>query len=322
MAGESGRGRHWRATSGSGARSLPRRTALLGLAGLIASAVGLQVAGPTAVDGSEQAAQDAGPPATSAPEQGSPRATPGGALSIFQEAVRFRDVRPVVVVAAGSSTTEGFNSTSPAASYVHLLAGSLQAAYPLSNGEPSPATVRAGHVTPPLSRPGVRMVNFGVGGTRAENYLSAGDRRKIAALRTSMVLHMVGANDYARGTTPAAYEKHLRTQLDGLRRLATVPCVHVLIHSYTRRDPAAVAGHVAPAAAYGTVLRELAAASPQDTVFIDLSAEYADVGVPGLDPFGLLDTDQMHQTDAGHAFMAEALQRRLGIPRIRQTAAV
>jgi lysophospholipase L1-like esterase len=330
MTGEDGRQGHRRTMPGNIPPRIPRRAALVGLAAVLASAGGLQAAGlfsarPAAVDGSVLAAQGPGVGGAAAPvpaAAGTPAPVDADPLSIFREAVRHRDSRPVVVVAAGSSTTAGANATTPEASYVHLLARFLQAAYPLSDGAPSPATVRDGSITPPVSRPGIRMVNFGVSGTRAETYLSAGDRRKIADLQTSMVLHMVGANDYAGGTTPAAYRAHLGAQLEALRAAASAPCAHVLIQSYTRRDRAAARGHVAPAAAFGRVMRDLAAASPQDTVFVDLSAEYADVGVPGPDPFDLLDTDEVHQTDAGHAFMAEALRRRLGIPRVRQTAAV
>lgn len=292
-------------------RPRSRRWVLAVMAGLVPAALGLVHTDASSRGGTRFAAAGDGPAVPASAE----------ALSILAAAVRHRDTQPVVIATAGSSTTAGANATRRDRSYVHLLARRLQDVFPLSDGRRSPGTVKATEVRLPLGRPGIQIVNFGTGGTRSEDYLDRGDWQRIADMKTSMVLHMIGANDYSSGVTPATYRANLHVQLQGLRERATAPCVHVLVQSYRRADRHARAGHVAPAEAFREVLRSLAAESPQDTVFVDLSAAYEEVGVPGPDPLGLMHRDRIHQTDAGHAFMADLLCDRLGIPSAREVVA-
>ena len=241
-------------------------------------------------------------------------------LAKFRAGLSLRDTQPVAIVFAGSSTTAGSSATATTKRYANILMKHVQDAYPLATGYLSPATVMSSTVTPPLTEPGAQGLNTAFGGARSNDYLSAAGRTKIAALTARMVIHMIGSNDYANGVTPAAYKTNLAAQLADLRAKQTVPCVHVLVHSYTRGDAAAVAGHVAEDSEFRQVLIELAAAAPSDTFFIDVSEEFASIGIPGADPLGFLDPDLIHMNDKGHAFMADLLRDKLSIPLVRALA--
>lgn len=230
-----------------------------------------------------------------------------------------RDSGPRVLIFCGSSTTAGSNATAPERRYVNVLAALLQDRFPLRTGTPSPATVdlatayaSAGSLTA-----GVQAVNAGVPGTVATSYLDATTRGQIVALQPAAIVHMIGSNDYSGNINPATYKTNVAAQLAALETAGLWPsCVHVLVHAYQRTNPATT---TYPWSQYGQALREIAEAAG-NVAFIDLSAIYRNAGYPGSDPMNLADTDNVHQTDAGHAFMADLLYDLL-LPDLRDQAA-
>lgn len=104
---------------------------------------------------------------------------------------------------------------------------------------------------------------------------------------------------------PERYRAQLREQIARLQPATSPDCVHLLVHSYARYDEFTP---VAPWAAYGEVLSEIAS-ERADTAAVDISAIYASVGVPGDDRYEFMTDDRVHQTDAGHAFMAKVMAR-------------
>jgi lysophospholipase L1-like esterase len=229
----------------------------------------------------------------------------GVAGARLRAALASRNAGPRVLVFAGSSTTFGNNATTSARRYVNMFTATLQARYPLYSGSsPATVTLSAAVATPPSSA-GVQAVNAGVVGTDASNYLNSTTRGQIAALNPVAIIHMVGSNDYSAGTSAATYKTTVQTQIAGLRALLTGPCVHILAQSYQRLD---VDTPTVVWSAYGAALAEIANEDAHgDVVYVDISLPYIQSGIPGADPLDLIDTDGIHQRDAGHAVMADAL---------------
>ena len=235
----------------------------------------------------------------------------GGALNILYRALAARNETTCRIVALGSSTTQGYNATNQEG-YVHMLARKIQTAYPSSTGTEIPVGTLAGGFAP-VTAPGVQVVNFGSGGSTSANYLDTGTSNytnNIAALQPSMVIHMIGSNDWNTDVPPAAYKTNVTAAIDAINAVLTVPCVHVLIHQHSRYQATAPAY---PFTAYRDALREIALANPQTVVHIDMGPDFARLGVPTPDDFALLDTDLIHLTDRGHSFLAEALRVRLDL---------
>ena len=93
---------------------------------------------------------------------------------------------------------------------------------------------------------------------------------------------MIGSNDFALQSDLTNYKSQVQDSIAALDALLPGPCVHLLLHSFQR------AGHTTDPlswAAYGRVLREIAAASPGKVGFIDLSGAYAMSGIPLADPW-------------------------------------
>jgi len=234
-------------------------------------------------------------------------------LGILFAGLALRGTAACNIVFAGSSTTEGSNASDADHRYVNVLTAMIQAAYPSGLGtEAAVVTSNTATFGTISTSAGVHAYNAGEGGTTAATYLTATERTSIAALNPRMVIHMVGGNDWAEGaTTPAQYKANLLAVLTDLKAKITGPCVHVLIQPYQRID---VTSPVYPWAAFGQAQAEIAAADPDHVVYIDLSNTYRLVGVPGSDPLNIIDTDNVHQNNAGHALMADLIRAALGIP--------
>lgn len=235
-------------------------------------------------------------------------------LDILRARLAKVTTEPVRIAFTGSSTTAGSNATAPEMRYVDRLVATIQGAYPAAGGAESSVIASTSADFGTLSTAvGVHGYNAGEGGTSSSNYLTATERTKIAALSPAMVMHMVFANDYRLGVPVATAKANLIAVLDDLRSKLTAPCAQVLVNSYPRFDSAAESGKVAPWSEYGKAMREVAAMYA-DAVYIDLAPAYVLVGIPGVDPLNLIDTDDIHQTDQGHAFMADLLRTSLSIP--------
>lgn len=236
------------------------------------------------------------------------------ALGTLHAALAARDSGPVVVAATGSSTTVGSFASTTAKNYVSLIGTALQAAYPLDNGATSPATVSlATAVAVPPSAPGVQMINAGVTGTDADTYLTSTTRAQLAALNPRAIIHMIGSNDFAASHTLSAYRASVAGQIAALKATITVPCVHILVHTYHRLD---VLTTRAPYwSDFAAQLQAIAAADPDNVAYIDASAAFHFAGVPGTDPLDLVQADLIHATDRGYTLLADRILDALQVAR-------
>lgn len=207
----------------------------------------------------------------------------------------------LAVVFAGSSTT------AEAPGYVARLTALLQDVYPV-DAKSAPSWSTTATFTN-RSEPGVHAYSAGEGGAVALDYLTDDECDRIAALSPGMLLHMVGANDYWRSVPPATYKAQVLARLAYLDSVMTAPCQHVLVQTYPRAGNPGETRYLYPWDEYGQALDEIAATRP-DTVLVDLTAQYAAVGVDAgtrLDPLVLIREDGTHQTPAGYRFMADLL---------------
>lgn len=237
------------------------------------------------------------------------------ALGIFRAGLIVRGISPCRLVFTGSSTTEGVAASTELKRYVNLLVAQIQAAYPSGTGAERPVIASDSATWGTLSSAGgVHGYNAGQGGTTSADYLTPTERTRIAAIAPRMVMHMVGANDYRLGIPVPTFKANLAASIAAIQSAMTTPCVHVLVKTYPRYDAATISTRVAPWEDYGKAMVEIAVADPTRVAFIDISEPYALVGVPGADPLDLITSDDVHQNDAGHAFMADLLRDGLKIP--------
>ena len=232
------------------------------------------------------------------------------ALAILFGGLATRTSSPCRLAFVGSSTTAGVNATAPVNRYVNQLVAAFQQLYPSGLGTETTVvdstSADFGTLTTAL---GVHGYNAGEGGTTAATYLTSSEITKVAALNPRAVFHMVGSNDFANGVDPVAYKASLLSVVNSLKSSIAGPCVQVLVQPYERYDSTT---HPYPWASYGQAMAEVAAANPF-LFYLDLSAGYAALGVPGADPLGLMTADKIHQNNYGHAYMADSILRGLGL---------
>ncbi|WP_120338140.1 SGNH/GDSL hydrolase family protein [Cryobacterium soli] len=234
-------------------------------------------------------------------------------LGIMHAAFALRNDRPVVVAGAGSSTMAGYVASNAASQWFNILAATIQAAYPLVTRETQPPTrTLAEAVAVPPSSNGIQFVNAGLPGTFATNYLTSTTGGQLAALNPNVVMHMIGANDWAADVPVSTYKAAILARIAQLDADSNSPILHILLHSYARFDPSADGPLTWEV--YGQALAEIAASKPANVVSFDLSPWYVKVGVPSSDPFNLVSSDDLHQSNSGHAFMAEIMRTLLGVP--------
>lgn len=227
---------------------------------------------------------------------------PHGPVATFRSARAQARTRPVGVVFAGSSSTQGTGASTAANRYVNRLVAMLQAANP-NGGAESTVAASASATFTKKTTPGIHGYNLGQGGATAANFFTEEERTAVAALAPDAVFIMIGSNDSAYNMAPSTtYRNNLTTVLNDLR--SKIPGVMLfLLHSYERMD----GPFTFPWAAYRTVLEEIAAASPSDTYAIDASGPFIAQGVPGADPNDLIGTDNIHPTNAGHLLLAQTI---------------
>lgn len=238
---------------------------------------------------------------------------PGAIGRLFARLARSTS-SPVAVAFAGSSTTQGLNATTVENRFVDRLVKMMQAAYPSPSGaETIVQASRSAEWAQVYSAAGVHGYNAGDGGKTSADYITTAEATRIGSVNPAMVMHMIGSNDLANGITPGAYRANIETALDRIQASSSGAVLHILVHSYERFDSLATN----PAhgwSEYGAKLREIAASRPESVVFLDLDRYYKTNGVPGADPLDLIDTDSIHQTNAGHAFMASLIGRLITLP--------
>jgi GDSL-like Lipase/Acylhydrolase family len=287
-----------------------RRTFLRAAAGTTVAAIPLglqQVAtAPAAISGSESMAE----PLYAAPS----------AVGFVQAMFAMRDDMPVTWVLTGSSTTWGHGATVNAKRYVDRLHARLQVSHPMAAGTaPGVRTLAEAVAALGVPEPGIQLVNAGVRGTTAFNYLTATTRGQIASLAPRVISHMIGSNDFAAQKDLATYQTRVQESIVALDALLPGPCVHLLLHSFER------GGHSSDPlswAAYGRALQRIAVGSRGKVGFIDMSAAYAMSGVPVADPLGLVTSDLIHQSDRGHALASDVIHATVTAPVVSPASVV
>lgn len=232
------------------------------------------------------------------------------ALAKLRAALATRNVAPVPIVFSGSSTTEGVGASQPSARYVNVLTEALHAAYPMSNGSTPFGVRNAQNITNalPLTH-GIQVFNVGIGGASTTTYIDDYRRSRIVQLAPRAMFHMVGSNDNWSNKPAAAYKADLEAVLAYFKQNIITPCVHILIHQHLRWDRTSTVAW----SEYGEAMRQIAEADPTNVAFIDVSKDFETVGVPNADPLDLVGVDNIHLTDAGHAFMADLILQKLGV---------
>jgi lysophospholipase L1-like esterase len=241
---------------------------------------------------------------------GSSSSTTYPSLGKIRAGLAARNTFPFRIVFAGSSTTAGSNATTTANRYVNRLVTMLQAAYPASGGSETTVVNSTTATLGTLSTAGgVHGYNVGESSTTSANYLDATERTNVGNANPRVVVHMIGANDYGANTDPATVKANVLTVVNDLKSKIAGPCVQVIVHSYARPD---VTSPTYAWSMYGAALKQIADADPDNVAFLDISEPYRVSGIAGTDALNLIDTDLLHQTDDGHALMADLIWAALG----------
>jgi lysophospholipase L1-like esterase len=208
-----------------------------------------------------------------------------------------RDVAPAIVHVCGDSFSSNLSAS---LGWATKLSTTLQTMFPKITGT-SPAittdltTARGSRGT------GVQIVNSAVSGTTSANFINSTTRPQIAALQPCLYVWMIGENDPANGITPAVHKSNLLSEISYQKTNNPRPHAFLLVFPYQRPSYAGAS----PWADYGLAEAEIAAADPTNVLFLDASALFAQAGVPGADPNGLVDTDNFHPSSSGMTLFAD-----------------
>lgn len=198
---------------------------------------------------------------------------------------------PYRVAFAGSSTTQGWGQPQYE-SYVHIFLTRLLR-HVMDANATKMVVQNSGTVTRPSAK-GFHFLNIGLGGTTSANYINSTRRSMINTYAPRLIIHMIGANDYAEQMPIATYKQNLRNQLQDQTMK------HVLVHTYRRQDRADTG---ITWAMYGQALKEVAAEFP-NTYFVDAGALWEQRR--GSKTYWL-QSDRIHTTWAGAQELSEAL---------------
>jgi acyl-CoA thioesterase-1 len=190
--------------------------------------------------------------------------------------------KPVTILAAGSSSTQGVGASNPAMSYPSRLAGELQKHFPAA-----PITI----------------VNHGRRGLDASEELAGLDRDQLA-LGPDLVIWQVGTNALLRGQDPAA-EDHLITQgVDAIKRQGGADIV-LMDLQYAPR--------VLARPNWAEMERVIAAVSRRERVGyfrrFEMMRQWAETGAMAAS--ALTGPDGLHMTDTSYGCLAEQLAQAL-----------
>jgi lysophospholipase L1-like esterase len=241
------------------------------------------------------------------------------ALGKMRAGLAARNTFPFRIVFAGSSTTAGSNATTTANRYVNRLVAMMQSAYPaLSGSETTVVNSTTATLGTLSSAGGVHGYNVGESSTTSATYLDATERTNVGNANPRVIVHMIGANDYGNNLAPATFKTNVLTVVNDLKSKTAGPCVQILVHTYARPD---VTAPTYAWSLYGAQLKQIADADPDNVAFIDISEVYRVSDISGTDPLNLIDTDLLHQTDQGHALMADLIWQGFGMQPLAASAA-
>lgn len=199
--------------------------------------------------------------------------------------------RPVVIVALGSSSTEGAGASAPDRAYPARLAQALAGTWP---------------------GVAVSVLNRGKGGQDADTMLARLDTDVLAAAPT-LVIWQLGANAALRAMNPTEFGTLLD---DGVRRIRARGADVVLMDNQVAPSIVAQPGFEV----YGNILAQEAAR--RHVALYSRTALMREWG--GTDPDGgaMIGPDGLHHSDRGYACVAAALRDSIVASVLVQTPAV
>ncbi len=159
---------------------------------------------------------------------------------------------------------------------------------------------------------GLRVYNSGRGSTVATFWATSAQSlfQRLAQLRPGLVGIMLQSNDYATGVDPATYQAALVSLIGRIKDTVTPTPSILLIGTYLRLD---VATPAYPYSQYEAAMVAIAAADPSNVEYINISSPYPTTQALN-NATGIIDTDNVHQTDSGHSMMADLLVASLTAP--------
>lgn len=227
---------------------------------------------------------------------------------VWQDKIDFRLERaatqPYRIMFLGSSTTQGY-LINPNEGYVNNMLAAFMTAQPMVNSSSLVHQNTGSSVTP--SQPGFHFLNAGLGGTTSANYYGT-DRATLAnGFKPTLVLHMIGSNDYHQQMPITTYKNNLNSVITDIDSKVggSQNVQHVLIQSYRRTDRADTG---ITWAQYGQAQSEVAA-SRSNTTYIDT--------MPMFNAYGWSDknlmADKIHTTVPGYELLARFVAQGMGL---------
>ncbi|MCK9896978.1 GDSL-type esterase/lipase family protein [Frankia sp. AgB32] len=134
---------------------------------------------------------------------------------------------------------------------------------------------------------------------------------RIAQLAAGLVILMTGSNEYQSGVSPTAFATALTTLIGNIRATVNPVPSMLLVGTYRRLDVTAPAY---PWASYLQAMRDMAADDPANLAYVDISGVYPTS--QSVDLYDLIGSDSVHQTDRGHAMMADLIHTAMRSPRL------
>ena len=204
----------------------------------------------------------------------------------------------------GSSTTQGY-LIEKNEGYVNNMLGAFLTAQPMVEASQL-VHQNSGSISTPTAA-GFHFLNAGLGGTTSANYYGTARGTLVSGFKPTLVLHMIGSNDYQHQMLISTYEANLNSVLDDIdsRVGGSQNVQHVLIQSYRRADRADTG---ITWAQYGQAQSRVAAGR-SNTVYIDTMPRFNDYGWSDKD----LMPDRIHTTVAGYQLLARFISQELGL---------
>lgn len=155
---------------------------------------------------------------------------------------------------------------------------------------------------------GVQVWNSGRAGARAGDFGSFFIWQRLERLAPSLAIMIFGANDFGGQVPIATYKTELQNRVNTMKAWAKVPSI-LMVATYKRLDQAN------PAITwdqYRQATREVAEANPGVCAFRDITDLWP--ASQAADVFDVIDTDDVHMTDAGHKLNLSQISAFLGVP--------
>lgn len=170
----------------------------------------------------------------------------------------------------------------------------------------APVTISGVRVVDTTHESGLSLVSAGLGGSHSAMYATPDLRmrshsRAVASLDPSLLIFMVGSNDYASQIHPDDYRDNMRAAVQAARAACDRDVPVLLVHGHRRYHPAPAAHAWRD---YGNALTAVADGLP-DVGFLDLSVHFP--VAQWVDTTDLVGADGVHLTDAGHAWTGDLI---------------